>query len=85
MLNHHAFGHFRDVLGFVNWSPIMGYYLSSFKNQKGLDLDGDGFDDIAPDENLARENMQLFSIGLFDLWEDGTLRLDADDLYFRFF
>jgi len=77
-LNVRAFGPYRDVLGFVNWSPIMGKWLSSLGNQKGIDVDGDGTDDISPDENLARENMQLFSIGLFDLWPDGTLRLGAD-------
>lgn len=77
-LNTRAFGHYRDVLGYVNWSPIMGKWLSSLGNQKGLDIDGDGTDDISPDENLARENMQLFSIGLFNLWPDGTLRLGPD-------
>lgn len=77
-LNIRAFGHYRDVLGYVNWSPIMGKWLSSLGNQKGLDVDGDGTDDISPDENLARENMQLFSIGLFNLWPDGTLRLGPD-------
>lgn len=77
-LNARAFAHYRDVLGFVNWSPLMGRWLSSLQNQKGIDLDGDGVDDISPDENLARENMQLFSIGLFDLWPDGTLRLGPD-------
>ncbi|MGJ8725680.1 MAG: DUF1800 family protein [Roseibacillus sp.] len=77
-LNIHAFGHYRDVLGYVNWSPIMGKWLSSLGNQKGVDIDGDGTDDISPDENLARENMQLFSIGLFNLWPDGTLRLGTD-------
>ncbi len=77
-LNTRAFGHYRDVLGYVNWSPLMGKWLSSLGNQKGLDIDGDGTDDISPDENLARENMQLFSIGLFNLWPDGTLRLGPD-------
>jgi uncharacterized protein (DUF1800 family) len=77
-LNTRAFSHYRDVLGFVNWNPLMGKWLSSLQNQKGLDLDGDGVDDISPDENLARENMQLFSIGLFDLWPDGSLRLGPD-------
>jgi len=78
MLNTYAFSHYRDVLGFVNWSPIMGKWLSSLQNQKGLDIDGDGINDISPDENLARENMQLFSIGLFDIWPDGTLRLGSN-------
>jgi len=80
MLNTHAFSHYRDILGYVNWSPIMGRWLSSLQNQKAVDLDGDGEDDISPDENLARENMQLFSIGLFQLWPDGTLRLGPNGL-----
>ncbi len=78
LLNYYAFSHYRDVLGFVNWSPIMGNWLSSIQNQKGIDIDGDGLNDTFPDENLARENMQLFSIGLFELWPDGTLRLGSD-------
>lgn len=79
-LNINAFNHYRDVLGYVNWSPLMGRYLSSLQNQKATDLDGDGEFDIFPDENLARENMQLFSIGLFEIWPDGSLRLGADGL-----
>ena len=77
-LNIRAFDHYRDILGYVNWSPLMGRWLSSLGNQKGIDLDGDGIDDVSPDENLARENMQLFSIGLFEIWPDGTLRLGPD-------
>lgn len=80
LLNHHAFNYYRDVLGFVNWSPIMGIWLSSMKNQKAIDFDGDGLFDSYPDENLARENMQLFSIGLFDIWNDGTLKLSSEGL-----
>ncbi|MEP4077963.1 DUF1800 family protein [Haloferula sp.] len=80
MLNYHAFGHYRDVLGYVNWSPMMGKWLSSLQNQKAADLDDDGSFDIFPDENLAREDMQLFSIGLFELWPDGSLRLGSDGL-----
>jgi len=80
MLNYHAFGHYRDVLGYVNWSPIMGTWLSSLQNQKAADFDMDGSPDIFPDENLAREDMQLFSIGLFELWPDGSLRLGNDGL-----
>lgn len=80
MLNHYAFEYYRDVLGFVNWSPIMGIWLSSLKNQKAIDFDGDGLFDSYPDENLARENMQLFSIGLFDLWTDGSLKLTSEGL-----
>jgi len=64
-LNYRSFGHFRDLFAFVNRSPMMGKYLSSLKNRKAFDTNGDGFPDVFPDENLARENMQLFSIGLF--------------------
>jgi len=80
MLNSYAFSHYRNVLGSVNWSPIMGKWLSSLQNQKAIDFDGDGFFDSYPDENLARENKQLFSIGLFDLWSDGTLKLTSEGL-----
>ncbi|MEM8866790.1 MAG: DUF1800 family protein [Verrucomicrobiota bacterium] len=80
MLNTHAFDHYRDVLGFVNWSPVMGKWLSSLQNQKAIDFDGDGLYDAFPDENLARENMQLFSIGLFEIWPDGSLKLNPEGL-----
>lgn len=69
--------YFRDLLGFVNWSPIMGKWLSSINNRAAYDSNGDGTIDVYPDENLAREDMQLFSIGLFNLWPDGSLRLQA--------
>ncbi|MFT4901342.1 MAG: hypothetical protein ACI81V_000612 [Lentimonas sp.] len=80
MLNAHAFSHYRDVLGYVNWSPVMGKWLSSLQNQKAIDFDGDGLFDTYPDENLARENMQLFSIGLFNIWSDGSLKLSSEGL-----
>jgi len=80
MLNRYAFDHYRDVLGFVNWSPVMGQWLSSIKNQKAIDFDDDGIFDSYPDENLARENMQLFSIGLFETWSDGNLKLSPEGL-----
>lgn len=80
MLNHHAFDHYRDILGFVNWSPVMGHWLSSIKNQKAIDFDSDGNFDSFPDENLARENMQLFSIGLFETWSNGDLRLTSEGI-----
>ncbi len=76
-LNTRAFSNFRDLLGYANNSPIMGNWLSSLQNQKEADLDGDGEPDVFADENLARENMQLFSIGLFEQWEDGSLKLSS--------
>ena len=66
-----AFGNFRDVLDEVTYSPMMGYYLTYEKNAK---QSGDKF----PDENYAREVMQLFTIGLWQLNEDGTFKYDAN-------
>lgn len=71
-----AFGNFRQVLEEVTLSPIMGFYLSSLRNRKAtLDTRTQQF--TAPDENYAREVMQLFTIGLNRLQPDGTLMLDA--------
>lgn len=80
MLNYYAFEKFRDQFSWVNWSPIMGKWLSSLKNRQAYDtsIPADGIPDVFPDENLAREDMQLFSIGLFVLWLDGTLKLDEN-------
>lgn len=69
--------YFRDLFGYINWSPVMGKWLSSLKNRAAYDSNGDGIIDVYPDENLAREDMQLFSIGLFNLWPDGSLQLQT--------
>lgn len=69
-----AFGNFRDILSEVTWSPHMGYYLSYIENKKANSSQG-----TFPDENFAREVMQLFTIGLWELNEDGTLELDNED------
>lgn len=62
----HAFGNFRDVLREVTYSPVMGDYLT-YKRNRAFDSDG-----VYPDENYAREIMQLFSIGLWKLNSDGS-------------
>ncbi len=62
-----AFGNYRDLLETVTLSPVMGIYLSMLQNSKGSD-DGS----TRPDENFAREVLQLFSVGLYELNEDGT-------------
>ena len=72
ILLNNAFGNFRDLLEDVTLSPSMGFYLTYFRNEKE-NADGTRF----PDENYAREVMQLFTIGLDELNIDGTLRLDA--------
>lgn len=73
MLLKHAFGNFRDLLFDVTLSPMMGRYLSHAGNRK-TDLTLGRF----PDENYAREIMQLFTIGLFYLNEDGSYALDGN-------
>jgi uncharacterized protein (DUF1800 family) len=77
LLETHAFGKYRDLLEAVTLSPCMGFYLNMRGNQKA---DGKGRE---PDENYAREILQLFSIGLIELNTDGTPRggvaIDAYD------
>ncbi|OYU71145.1 MAG: hypothetical protein CFE28_14775 [Alphaproteobacteria bacterium PA2] len=72
MLGANAFGNYRTLLERVTLHPMMGLYLTSLSNQK---------EDLAtgrhPDENYAREVMQLMSIGVFKLNNDGTNQLDS--------
>jgi uncharacterized protein (DUF1800 family) len=70
-----AFGNYRDLIEDVTLSPIMGQYLSMVRNQKPNPDTGS-----EPDENYARECMQLFSMGLTMLNTDGSLQLDANGL-----
>ena len=74
---NHAFGNFRDVLEQVTLSPMMGIYLTSLRSAKAT-FDARGNPTSLPDENFAREVMQLFTIGLNELNPDGTLRLDPN-------
>ncbi len=73
LLYQGAFSNFHDLLRNVTLHPTMGIYLSHFKNRKANPIEG-----TLPDENFAREIMQLFTIGLFELNNDGTLKLDLD-------
>ena len=66
-----AFGNYRNLLEAITLNLAMGNYLNTRGNKKA---DGRG---SAPDENYAREVMQLFSIGLVLLNPDGTPKLDA--------
>jgi len=66
-----AFGDFRDLLKAVAGHPTMGSYLSHMSNRKP---EGNRI----PDQNFAREIMQLFSIGLYKLDMDGSVLLDAN-------
>jgi uncharacterized protein (DUF1800 family) len=67
LLINNAFGNYRDLLEQVTLSPIMGMYLSVLGNEKPNEEEN-----IRPDENYAREVMQLFSIGLVELNSDGS-------------
>ncbi|MES2716498.1 MAG: DUF1800 family protein [Pseudomonadota bacterium] len=71
-LNQHAFGNFRALLEDVALSPAMGIYLSHMRNRKE-----DAQTGRLPDENFARELMQLFTIGLHELNIDGSPKLDS--------
>lgn len=71
ILIRNAFGNYKDILREVTLNPSMGFYLSHINNPKTLpELN------IRPDENYAREIMQLFSIGLFELNNDGSRKID---------
>jgi len=72
MLAQNAFGNYRDLIEDVTLHPAMGVYLSMLGNEKP-----DPERNIRPDENYARELMQLFSIGLVELNLDGTEKRDA--------
>ncbi len=71
VLARNAFGNYRELLEEVTLHPAMGVYLSMLGNEKP-----DPVLNIRPDENYAREVMQLFSIGLVELNTDGTEKLD---------
>ncbi len=72
LLVRDAFGNFEQLLHDVTYHPTMGKYLSYLGNAKAGTTPGSH-----PDENYAREVMQLFTIGLYELNPDGSLALDA--------
>lgn len=74
-LQRNAFGNFRDLLEDVTLSPVMGVYLDMLSNDKEDPETGQ-----LPNENFGREILQLFTIGLYQLYPDGTLKLGADGL-----
>ena len=72
-LNRQAFGNYRNLLEDIALSPVMGIYLSHMRNRPEDPASG-----RMPDENFARELMQLLSIGLHELNIDGTPRQDGN-------
>lgn len=73
ILAEHAFGNYRDLLEAVTYSPAMANFLTYLNNAKADPDTG-----RMPDENYAREIMQLFTIGLIELEMDGSPRLDGE-------
>ncbi len=69
-LTQHAFGNYRDLLKDVTYTPAMARYLTYLRNRKGDERTG-----RMPDENYAREFLQLFTTGLVELNMDGTQKL----------
>jgi len=63
-----AFSNYRDLMEGVSASVAMGLYLTFLGSVKANPATGS-----IPDENYARELMQLFTIGLYQLNMDGTL------------
>ena len=72
ILEKNVFGNFRSLLKAVTLSSAMGSYLNMKGNQKANAVTG-----RAPDENYAREVLQLFTIGLYKLNTDGSLQLNG--------
>ncbi len=70
MMEKDAFSTYSTLLNDVTLSPVMGHYLDMVNNDKPGTSNN-------PNENYAREVLQLFSIGLYELNADGTLKLDT--------
>ena len=73
LLCQHGLGNFRSLLQALTLNPAMGAFLSTRGNERENPATG-----RLPDENYAREVMQLFTIGLYRLNLDGSLQLDAN-------
>lgn len=68
VLSRNAFGNYRTLMKEMTVNPAMGDYLDMARSTKN-----------SPNENFAREILQLFTIGLFKLNQDGTLQLDGNN------
>jgi uncharacterized protein (DUF1800 family) len=68
ILSNNAFGNYRNLMKQMTLSPTMGFYLDMAISTR-----------TNPNENYPRELMQLFTIGLFQLNQDGTLKLDQEN------
>jgi len=76
LLTENAFGTYRNLIEDITYSPAMSDYLTYYRNRKGDEATG-----RMPDENYAREILQLFSIGLVELNLDGTPKAGSPETY----
>jgi uncharacterized protein (DUF1800 family) len=74
LFRDNAFGNYKDVIKAITLSPAMGRYLNMANNNKASSANG-----TVPNENYARELMQLFTLGLNQLNPDGSLMLDPSN------
>jgi uncharacterized protein (DUF1800 family) len=72
VLMDNAFGNYRDILDKISTNAAMGYWLTFLGNRKANAATG-----VQPDENYARELMQLFTLGLYKLNADGTQQMSG--------
>jgi uncharacterized protein (DUF1800 family) len=75
LLLDQSFGNYRALLDSITYHPTMAVYLTFMNNHAQGIVSGNL---VFPDENYAREIMQLFSIGLFELNQDGTEKKDVE-------
>ncbi|MBB4153071.1 uncharacterized protein (DUF1800 family) [Sphingomonas jinjuensis] len=73
VLLDNAFGNYRAILDGITYNAAMGSFLTFLGNRKANATTG-----AQPDENYARELMQLFSLGLYQLNQDGTVKMAAN-------
>lgn len=78
-----AFGNYRDILKEVSYSPMMATMLSYYRGKSTAYIQSKDNKLQYPDENYAREIMQLFTTGLFKLSLNGTQLLDQDGVRCR--
>jgi uncharacterized protein (DUF1800 family) len=76
LLYKNAFGNYKDLLRDITYSPAMAYYLTYAGSAEFSETKG-----TSPDENYARELMQLFTIGINELNLDGTPKLNSNDKF----
>jgi uncharacterized protein (DUF1800 family) len=82
LLYDNAFGNYRELLFDIALSPAMGRYLDMLNNRCQIRVPANvnvcrNGSSAQPNENFARENLQLFSIGTFMMNQDGTYQTDG--------